>query len=266
MGGPAMGMMGGGPPMKKPPPHVMILKLFNFSLFCQCPLLLLVSVVGCLFSMLFYGSILHMMPRALSINPRSGLKAVILVSIIGISTLIGRILQGVLMKRQIGKPMKVIGVSSFISGVLGLIFPLGNFYPGLVACCFVFGVCNGLIQGFTLAFLREAVGLLNLMTARALFMIWYGIGGCLGPLIAGLAYDHSGSHMMSFCILGGCSVLGAVLCLLTPRVAMKQKQITETIQQKMQAAMRERMANAERPTPPAREDENTVVDACISSV
>lgn len=146
-------------------------------------------------------------------------QAATLLSVIGASSIAGRLIVGVVADRFGGKRAFVICFSTLILGLLGLM--LTDVHWILFGVVAVYGFGHG---GFFTVVSPTVAEYFGMRAHGAVFgtVLFFGtIGGSVGPLLAGVSFDWLGSYQPAFLTLFGFAVLGLLLVLSLPSAEPK---------------------------------------------
>ncbi|WAR21310.1 MOT9-like protein [Mya arenaria] len=139
----------------------------------------------------FYGMyiVFLYLPRYCIIQGSTEFQASNLVSICGLTSLLGRVLTGAIANTKFFQPR----VSYLYAGSLVLLsaisctFPLySSRYPGQVAFAVVFGLCFGTPYTVINAVNLQHMGVERVTAALGVELCFCGFGGLLGPVVAGI--------------------------------------------------------------------------------
>ncbi|CAG5118605.1 unnamed protein product [Candidula unifasciata] len=181
-------------------------------------------LLGNFFCMLgFYVPFVYVPDRALELGIPED-KAAFLISIIGITNTIGRVLTGVLINFLNLDCAAVTSGALLIAGIVTAICPFCHTYPSLAAVSAIFGVCVAAYISLCSVLLCELLGVDSLTNAFGFVILFRGVACIMGPPIAGALIDSTGIFDPSFYVAGGMIVLGALFhaILLTPFVRRKR--------------------------------------------
>lgn len=125
-----------------------------------------------------------------------------LVSVIGITNTIGRIVFGWLADRPWVNRLMLYNTALVICGVATALSPLNNSLSYLQGYAAVFGAFIGVYVGLTSVVLVDLLGIDKLTNAFGLLLMFQGVATLIGPPIAGWLYDATGSYDISFYVAG----------------------------------------------------------------
>lgn len=134
-----------------------------------------------------------------------------LLSIIGISNTLGRVLVGWVADFPFVDSLLVTNVSLAMLGLSVVILPFCATYPALVGVSLMFGFFVASYISITSILLVDLLGLDNLTSAFGLLAMFRGVSSVAGPPIAGALYDATHSYDTSFFVAGGCLFLASAL-------------------------------------------------------
>ncbi|CAC5421059.1 SLC16A12 [Mytilus coruscus] len=172
-------------------------------------------LLGAIFVGLPYSLVLLHLPNYSVTEGYTHEDGAFLVAMIGLGSTLNRILVGVA-SGDGGLDVLLLYFGSLaLTGVTTLVFPLFSaYYIGQCIYSFIFGLYSGAFCALTNPICFEMVGLDNLPTAIGLYFCAIGIGGLIGPPLAGLIIDNGGSYEHSFYISGISFILSALLTLM----------------------------------------------------
>ncbi|XP_046341093.1 monocarboxylate transporter 14-like [Haliotis rufescens] len=174
------------------------------------PTFLLICFGNVLAMLGFYVPFVYIVDRAISLEIDES-KAAFLLSIIGITNTIGRVLAGFLADLRKIDSLMINNVAMLLLGISTMLAPFCNTYPLLCAFAAFFGLCVAAYISLTSIIICDLLGLENLTNAFGLLTLARGISSTAGPPLAGAVYDLNNSYDTSF-YLGGALVIGGALC------------------------------------------------------
>ncbi len=171
----------------------------------------------CAIQFLFFPSLatvpLHLAVHAMDLG-MSPARAATLLSVIGASSIAGRLAVGGLVDRIGGKNAYFLCFSSLVFSLLALMNAEAHVI--LFAVVAVYGFGHG---GFFTVVSPTVAEYFGMRAHGALFgtVLFFGtIGGSIGPILAGLAFDVTGSYQLAFLSLLILAILGLALVLSMP--------------------------------------------------
>lgn len=141
-----------------------------------------------------------------------------LVSIVGISNTVGRVLFGFMADRKGVNRLFLYNTALTICGVATALCPLCSNYPLLVVYACVFGLFIGVYVSLTSVVLVDLLGLEMLTNSFGLLLMFQGIATLIGPPIAGWLYDGTGSYDVSFIVAGVVVAISGLMLYFIPLV------------------------------------------------
>ncbi|GFU52572.1 monocarboxylate transporter 13 [Nephila pilipes] len=150
-------------------------------------------------------------------------KSAFLLSVIGITNTVGRLLFGWIADRPGVSALLVNNVSIVLTGLCVFCLPFCTTYTTIVIDCVLFGLFVSAYICLTSIILVELLGLDKLTNAFGLLSLFRGGSCMLGPPIAGSIYDMTGSYDLPFFIAGVLLVVSAMISFLVPVAARLSK-------------------------------------------
>ncbi|XP_061169913.1 monocarboxylate transporter 14-like [Saccostrea echinata] len=194
-----------------------ILKNVSFVLIC----------VGNLFAMVgFYVPFTYLVDHALEQNV-SKTDAAFLLSVIGITNTVGRILSGVLADLTKVDALIINNVALVISAVLLFLEPLCTTYPLLILFAALYGLCVSAYISLTSIIICDIIGLEKLTNAFGMLTLARGTSSIYGPPLAGALRAATDSYNYSFYLGGGMFTVGAIFHLMLHLPCIKRKGLQE---------------------------------------
>ncbi|XP_053404937.1 monocarboxylate transporter 13-like [Mercenaria mercenaria] len=144
-------------------------------------------------------------------------------SVIGISSICGRIILGYIADRPSVNRLLMFKITLLISGISTALGPVLNSLWLMMLYAVIYGVSTGFTISVTSVILFDLVGLEYLAEALGMVSLFSGVGSVLGPPFAGFLYDSTGSYTAPFLASGASMSLAGVLMFLPPLFGRKQK-------------------------------------------
>jgi len=151
----------------------------------------IIAVTVCLYAISVNGAIAHL-SALLTDRGVTTAGAAWAVSIIGATSLIGRLLTGVFLDRFFGPRVSQVMLLMTVFGIVLLSFA-NTLTAGLIAAALI-GFSMGSEGDITPYLLGRYFGLKRFSTLYALTWTTYAIGGATGPLLVGRVFDTLGSY------------------------------------------------------------------------
>ncbi|GBL89478.1 Monocarboxylate transporter 12 [Araneus ventricosus] len=150
-------------------------------------------------------------------------KSAFLLSVIGITNTIGRLLFGWIADRPGVSALMVNNVSMVLTGICVFCLPFCTDYTSIVVDCVLFGLFVSAYICLTSIILVELLGLDKLTNAFGLLSLFRGGSCIIGPPIAGTIYDMTGSYDIPFYIAGVLLIVSALISFMVPLVVNREK-------------------------------------------
>lgn len=148
-------------------------------------------------------------------------RAAFLLSVIGMTNTIGRLLFGWFSDRPGVSALLVNNISIAMTGLCVFSLPFCNSYTAIVLDCVLFGLFVSAYICLTSIILVELLGLDKLTNAFGLLSLFRGGSCMLGPPIAGSIYDLTGSYDLPFFFAGVLLMISAAVSFMVPLVARR---------------------------------------------
>jgi len=141
--------------------------------------------------------------------------AALCASMIGGSSLLGRVVVGWLMDRFFGA--RVACVVTLVTATGIFLLARANTFPSGCLAAALIGIGAGGEADITPYLLTRYFGLRAFATLYGLSWTFYAAAGAIGPVILGRAFDVTGSYSSALTLLAGLTALGAATIRLLPR-------------------------------------------------
>ena len=176
------------PPNEQPVAELLDKKVFNLLAFCQF----------CIFFAMFT-TMTHIAAHGLNVGLSLGDSALLL-SIIGFSSIFGRLAIGVLADRLGGKKTYMICLFPMTIALFSIPFTENILFIYILLC--LYGFSHG--GHFTIApfIIAEKFGLKNLGAVFGKITFFGAIGSVSGPIVAGAIFDFTQSYYFAFLLVG----------------------------------------------------------------
>ena len=155
------------------------------------PAFWIIAITVCLYAISVNGAIAHL-SALLTDRGVSTSGAAWSVSIIGATSLIGRLLTGIFLDRFFGPRVSQVMLLMTVLGIV-LLSVANSLTAGLVAAALI-GFSMGSEGDITPYLLGRYFGLKRFSTLYALTWTTYAVGGATGPLLVGRVFDTLGSY------------------------------------------------------------------------
>ncbi len=137
----------------------------------------------------------------------------IFVALLAVFNAGGRVLAGAL-SDKIGR-IRTIFIVSVGQAIVMLLFSGASTITGFVVGSAIIGICYGSCLSLFPSACGDYWGTKNLGLNYGILFTAYGIGGILGPILAGRISDSTGNYSMAYTIAAGLMIVAAVLTFFT---------------------------------------------------
>ncbi|GAB1603165.1 monocarboxylate transporter 12-like [Argonauta hians] len=183
----------------------------------------LLYAVACFFLMLgFFIPYTYLPSVGLQLNFTRNQSALLL-SVIGISNTIFRIVIGWISDQKWSNSFMINYAAMIISGICTAMVPFFTNYPLLICYCFVYGLTLAAAISLRSIIMVELLGIENLTIAFGLIVMCQGVSSFFGSPIAGLLSDLTGSFDSAFYLGGAAVFFAGVLCIPLERMSIREK-------------------------------------------
>ena len=191
------------------------------------PAFWIIAATVCLYAISVNGAIAHL-SALLTDRGVSAAGAAWSVSIIGATSLVGRLLTGLFLDRFFGPRVSQVMLLMTVLGIV-LLSVASSLTAGLVAAGFI-GFSMGSEGDITPYLLGRYYGLKRFSTLYALTWTAYAIGGAAGPIFVGRVFDTLGSYRpITMQLLALPALLPCLLMFALPRYQLQGRGAQSTI-------------------------------------
>ncbi|KAL4709462.1 hypothetical protein ACJJTC_019759 [Scirpophaga incertulas] len=184
--------------------------MLDVSLF-RSPTFVILALSG-FFTMLgFFVPYMYATQRALDNNANKATSEW-LVSAIGVSNIVGRIMCGLMSSMPKVSPLWVNNIALSAGGIATMFSGLCYHDAFQFGYTTVFGLAVACFASLRSILVVEYLGLEQLTNCFGLFLLFQGLGALLGNPIAGILYDKTQSYDISFYVSGGFLLFSAIMC------------------------------------------------------
>lgn len=188
-------------------------EMMNFKLLAD-PLFFMIGISNVFGMIGFYTPFVYLPSMAAQYEDISVEDAAFLVSIIGVSNTLGRVLSGWVSDFSWVNSLVVTNIAIILSAVCVFVFPFCSSYAGFVTVALLFGFFVAAYISLTSIVLVDLLGLDNLTSAFGLLTLFRGSSSMIGPPINGWIFEATNSYNFSFFVSGGfLLVAGLISCL-----------------------------------------------------
>ncbi|KAH3774938.1 monocarboxylate transporter 9-like [Dreissena polymorpha] len=141
-------------------------------------------------------------------------QAATLISIIGVTNIVGRVLSGVITDVLHVTCTLTYIVTLFAASAMNFLMPLCRGFAALGVCCAVFGLCMATHVSMRTIVLADHLGIDRLTKSFGLVALFQGIAFVTNAPLAGFLFEQTNSYVPPFCFSGAMYFLSGSLCLL----------------------------------------------------
>lgn len=183
---------------------------FHLSIFMDHPLLILICIQTVFYGISFSGWQLYIIPNALA-KGQPIERAVIISLAGGVANFVGRLGTGVISTRKRFPAEVWFCVINLLSAVVFWLNAVAHSFEVLMTLSAVYGLVMGAKVTSQTLLVMNAVGPELYKVGYTMYLVCIGISFPLtGALIGGL-YDRTQSYVVSFCAVGTCDVIVAII-------------------------------------------------------
>jgi len=188
-------------------------EMMNFKLLAD-PLFFMIGISNVFGMIGFYTPFVYLPSMAAQYDNISVEDAAFLVSIIGVSNTLGRVLSGWMSDFEWVNSLVVTNIAIILSAACVFVFPFCSSYAGFVTVALLFGFFVAAYISLTSIVLVDLLGLDNLTSAFGLLTLFRGSSSMIGPPINGWIFETTHSYDFSFFVSGAfLLVAGLISCL-----------------------------------------------------
>ncbi|CAG4998066.1 unnamed protein product [Parnassius apollo] len=177
------------------------------------PIFILFSLSNFLTSIGFYIPYVYTVPMSEKLGVQN---PAYLISIIGASNLIGRVILGYISDKPWVNRLLAYNLCLTVSGIsTALAMACWEFW-GLALYATTFGFTIGAYVGLTSVVLVDLLGIEKLTNAFGLLLLFQGIASLIGPPLAGWLFDELNSYAPGFYVAGSTISLSGLILFLIP--------------------------------------------------
>jgi len=136
----------------------------------------------------------------------------LLVSVIGASNVIGRIVCGWVSDKTWANPLKIYNLALIVGGTSTMIAAFISSYEALIIYSIVFGIAVAAYVSLCAIILVEFLGLEKLSNSFGFLNMFRGIATLIGAPMAGFLYDMTGRYEEAFIVGGAAILLSGLIC------------------------------------------------------
>ena len=156
-------------------------------------------------------------------------KASLMLTAIGISNTIFRIIVGALMDHPRVSPALLTTAGFVLQGIIQCILPFLDIYVILLVFGGVIGSTQAPYNVSLSIILGELVPMEKIASTVGKMALFQGIGAIVGPSVAGFIYDETNDVKLLFFIAAGINFIGAIVCGLSVYIYNKSKNVNSRV-------------------------------------
>eukprot|EP00091_Calanus_sinicus_P024239 TRINITY_DN8585_c0_g1_i1.p1 TRINITY_DN8585_c0_g1~~TRINITY_DN8585_c0_g1_i1.p1 ORF type:complete len:281 (+),score=67.80 TRINITY_DN8585_c0_g1_i1:239-1081(+) len=191
-------------------------QMLDFSLF-KDPIFMMYATSNFLTSIGFNVPYVYTVDRAV-LWGMDGKDAAFLLSVIGISNTVARLILGWLSDRSWINRLYLYNSCLVVCGVSMALSPFCSSYNLQAVYCAIFGITSGAYVGLTSVVLVDLLGLEKLTNAFGLLLMFQGIASVIGPPVIGALYDSIGDYDAGFYFAGSMIFLSGAMLFAIPAI------------------------------------------------
>lgn len=195
--------------------------MLDFSLFGS-PTFIVLALSGFFTLTGFFVPFIYLPKMAESFG-HSGDKATFLVSVLGVTNIVARILCGWISDRPQANALMINNAALIAAGLATAIVPHCRSYFMLCFYCVIFGMGTACFASLRSVICVELLGLEKLTNAYGLLLLFMGIASLVGSPLAGFLFDQTKSFNVSFYFMGAMVAFSGILGLPLPYINRWEK-------------------------------------------
>ncbi|XP_064594686.1 monocarboxylate transporter 9-like [Liolophura sinensis] len=142
----------------------------------------------------------------------STMQAALLVSIVGGTNILGRLIAGWLANRKNIDSVLIYACALLLDGLSSALMPFCSSFALFVVCSCVFGLCMGGCVSLRTIVLADVLGISKLTKSFGIVAFVQGFAFIVGPPISGALYDHTQSYLPPYLLTAAVYTLGMLTC------------------------------------------------------
>ncbi|KAM7302991.1 hypothetical protein ISCGN_018499 [Ixodes scapularis] len=190
-------------------------EMINFNLL-KSPVFLLFALSNFFTSVGFNVPYVYTKDRAVEALHMPEDTASLLLSCIGLSNTLGRVLLGYLSDKSCVNRLWLYNANLTLCGLATAFSYAASDTASMASYCVVFGATSGAFVSLTSVILVDILGLERLTNAFGLLLLFEGVACLVGPPMTGWLYDYTGSYDPGFFISGAMIALGGIMLFFIP--------------------------------------------------
>ncbi|RWS27467.1 monocarboxylate transporter 9-like protein [Leptotrombidium deliense] len=168
----------------------------------------------------YYIPNIYIKDRAVGDHIATDEQGSILLSIIGASSTVGRLLFGFISDHRCINRLWLYNSCLVICGLSTILSCFAKNYFSIALFCAVFGITCGAHVSLTSIILVDLLGLEKLTNAFGLLLLFQGAASLVGPPVVGWMYDVTNSYDPGFSVAGALIVVSGVMLFVIPYLSV----------------------------------------------
>merc|ERR1719412_2082817 len=175
------------------------------------PIFFLIGISNAIGMIGFYTPFVYLPSMAAQYDGISTEDAAFLVSVIGISNTLGRVISGWISDFSWVNSLVVTNTAIILSALTVFLFPFCTSYASLTVMALLFGFFVAAYISLTSIILVDLLGLDNLTSAFGLLTLFRGFSSMIGPPINGWIFEATRDYNICFSVSGGFLLLAGII-------------------------------------------------------
>lgn len=175
------------------------------------PSFLILCISGFITMMGFYVPFMYITDRATA-SGMSESQAIMLVSVIGITNTVGRVVCGLVTSMPGANSLLINNVALTICGLSTILSNISSQPLFQFAYASVFGLSISCFASLRSIVIVDLIGLEKLTNGFGLLLLFQGVAATIGAPLAGIFLDMTGTYNASFYISGGMILASGIMC------------------------------------------------------
>lgn len=175
------------------------------------PSFLILCISGFITMMGFYVPFMYIKERAM-LSGLSAYQAMLLVSVIGITNTVGRVVCGLVTSLPGANSLLINNIALTICGISTIFSNVSSHAAYQYGYACVFGLSISCFASLRSIVIVDLVGLEKLTNAFGLLLLFQGVAATIGAPLAGVFMDMTGNYDTSFYLSGGMILMSGLMC------------------------------------------------------
>merc|ERR1719193_1470516 len=195
------------------------MQMIDFSLL-KDPIFLIFAISNFLTSIGFNAPFIYIPDRAEKELLLTRKQGAMLLSVVGISNTIGRVLFGFTSDHPLVRRRRLFVYNGALTvcGIATMLSVYATTYYTMMAYAATFGFTIGAYVTLTSVLLVDLLGLEKLTNSFGILLLFQGVATLGGPPLAGSLYDITNSYTIPFIVVGSCLAVSGVMLFPIPSI------------------------------------------------